>query len=149
MFEALVDHCFMRINAEDTPRLTPRPWLVAGETLLAVSAFAGAIGLGIGSINFGSGINARLPLASPVFGGIALAAVVGVPMSVGAVAEWRRSKKADSAALVAGALLVGWIVVEVSVIRTFSWLQPTLLAAGLGIAAVGYRGMARLNPPSP
>ncbi len=139
----------MRTDSRDAEQLTRRPWLAAGESILAVSAFAGAIGLATGSIDFGSTINSQLPFASPLLGGIALAAVVGVPMTVGAVAAWRGSKRAYPTALVAGALLVGWIVVEVTVIRTFSWLQPTLLAAGLGVAAVGYRGMERLHRPSP
>ena len=138
----------MVTDSRDSKHLT-RHWLAAGESLLALSAFAGAIGLGTGSIDFGSTINTRLPLASPVLSGIALAAVVGAPMSVGAVAAWQGSKRAYPAALVAGALLVGWIVVEVSIIRTFSWLQPTLLAAGLTVAVVGYQGPERLTPPSP
>ena len=45
--------------------------------------------------------------------------------------------------------LVGWIVVEVSIFRTSCWLQPTLLAAGLAVAVVGYQGLERLTPPSP
>lgn len=144
-----MDHCFMRTDVGGTRLVSRGPWLVAGESLLAVCAFAGAVGMGTGAIDFGPTVTPRLPFASPVLGGIALAAVVGVPMSVGAMAAWRGSRWAYPAALGAGALLVGWIVVEVSVIRTFSWLQPTLLAAGLGVAAVGYRGMERLNPPSP
>jgi len=42
----------------------------------------------------------------------------------------------------------GWIGVEVFVIRTFSWLQPTLLVVGLGLTIAGYRGLAKVHRPS-
>ena len=41
--------------------------------------------------------------------------------------------------MVAGALLVGWIVVEVLVIRTFSVLQPAFGLIGAGVLGAGYR----------
>src|SRR5664280_670627 len=43
----------------------------------------------------------------------------------------------------AGSLLVGWIVVQVTVIRSFSWLQPTFFVTGTAIAVAGYRGRPR------
>jgi hypothetical protein len=118
-----------------------RLWLAAAETFVSVGAFAGAAGLAVGSIDFGATITARLPFGSPVLAGVALATVVGVSMAIGAWQAWRGNERADVTALAAGLLLVGWIVVEVSVIRAFSWLQPTLLACGVAIAAAGYRGV--------
>jgi hypothetical protein len=38
---------------------------------------------------------------------------------------------------IAGLALIGWIVVEVAVIRTFSWLQPVCFLYGAGVLALG------------
>jgi hypothetical protein len=84
-------------------------------------------------------INARLPFESPQFAGGALFVVVGLPMVTAAFAAWRGSRRDDLWAASAGALLMGWIVVEIGVIQSFSWLQPTLFAFGAAIAFAGYR----------
>jgi hypothetical protein len=91
------------------------------------------------SIDLGSVINARLPFESPQFAGGALFVVVGLPMATAAFAAWRGSRRDDLWAASAGALLMGWIVVEIGVIQSFSWLQPTLFAFGAGIAFAAYR----------
>jgi hypothetical protein len=52
------------------------------------------------------------------------------------------SSWAPEAAIAAGLILVGWIVVQVGVIVPdggFSWLQPTMLAAGLLVSWLGLR----------
>jgi len=107
---------------------------------MALAALAGSIGLMSGTLDMGDAITARLPLGSAVAGGAALGAVVAVPMSVAAVDAWRGAERADATAVTAGVLLMGWIVVEVAVIRSFSWLQPACFAAGAVIAAAGWRG---------
>ena len=108
----------------------PRRLLAVGEAVLAAGAVAGSIGLVTGSLDMGRSITSRFPFGSAVVAGTALLAVVGVPMTVASV----------DAALVAGLLLMGWIVVEVVVIRTFSWLQPACFTAGAVIAIAGNRG---------
>ena len=107
---------------------------------MALGAVAGAVGLATGSINFGTAVNARLPFESHVFAGGALFVVVGVPMIAAAAEGWRGSQSANPLSMGAGALLMGWIVVEIGVTRSFSWLQPTFLVAGAAIAFAGYRG---------
>ncbi len=54
----------------------------------------------------GATVNDRIPLHSTLFGGLALVLVVAVHMAV--------------AADLAGALLIGWIAIQVLIIRTFS-----------------------------
>jgi hypothetical protein len=52
------------------------------------------------------------------------------------------SSWAPEAAIAAGLVLVGWIVVQVALIVPdggFSWLQPTMLAAGLFVSWLGLR----------
>jgi hypothetical protein len=113
--------------------------LAISEGAVAIGAVAGAVGLARSSINFGTAINTRLPFESPVFAGGALSVVVGVPMAVAAVQSWRGGRWTNPLAMGAGALLMGWIVVEIGVIRSFSWLQPTFLLVGGAIAFAGYR----------
>jgi hypothetical protein len=120
-----------------------RPSLAAGEALMAAGAAGGAVGLITGSMDTGETITSRLPFASPSLGGTALLVVVAVPMAVAAADAWRGTRRADATALGAGGLLMGWIVVEVACIRTFSWLQPACFAAGAAIAFAGWRGSRR------
>lgn len=116
-----------------------RPLLAAGEALVAVSAFGGAVGLTVGSIDLGMSVAHRLPMESPTLGGVALAAV-GLPMSLAALEEWRATGLADVISVAAGTMLVGWIVVELVTIRTFSWLQPVFALGGVAVAVTGWRG---------
>jgi hypothetical protein len=110
------------------------------EGAVAVAAFAGAAGLVGGSIDLGATIDRRLPFDSLEFAAVALVVVVGLPMAAAAILSWRGGTKANLLAITAGALLVGWIAVEVLIIRSFSWLQPIFLLAGATIAFVGNRG---------
>lgn len=124
-------------------RTRMRPWgyavLAAVEAGMAVAAAAGAVGLVGGGIDFGEPIHSRLPLGSYPLAGVALALLVAVPMGAAAVAAWRRDREAAKWAIVAGAVLVGWIAVEVAFIRTYSWMQPVCLAWGAAVLATGWR----------
>jgi hypothetical protein len=113
--------------------------LAIGEALTAVASLAGAIGLVTGSIDLGAVINRRLPFGSPAFGGLALIVVVVLPMATGVVLSWRGSGQANLVAIADGALLMGWIVDELAVIRSFSILQPIFAVVGAAIAFGGYR----------
>ena len=115
--------------------------LTALAGFVAVSAYGGAAGLISGWLRPGSTMTARLPFHSPVFGGIALACVVAVPATVAALLAWRRHPRARDAATLAGVLLIGWIVVEVAVVRQFSVLQVVYGLAGLGLIVRGNRRM--------
>lgn len=120
-----------------------RPWrraLAIGMGAVAVGAAAGAAGLATASLDLGATIVRRLPFQSTVVAAVALLAIVALPMAWGAVESWLGRRRANVLAVVAGALLVGWIVVELAVIRAFSWLQPMFLFAGAAIAFAGYRG---------
>ena len=46
--------------------------------------------------------------------------------------------------MLAGTALVGWILLEIALIRTFAWLQPVCGGYGLLVAALGWR--ARRTP---
>ena len=105
--------------------------------LIACSAYGGAIGLAGGGADPKGTLDARLPFASPVFAACALALIVGVPNTVLARFAWRNDGRAPVAAIAAGVLLVGWIVVELAVIREWSWLQPVYAAIGASLVVIG------------
>lgn len=107
-----------------------RPWLAGFAAFNAFAAWAGAVALVAGGIDFGEAIDDRLPFDSLVLAGICLGAVVGVPLTALAWSAWTGGPRTDDLALVAGLALIGWIVVQVAVIRAFSFFQPAYLAVG-------------------
>jgi hypothetical protein len=98
--------------------------------VVAASALAGAAALATGLMDMGATVNTRFPFHSALAAGLALALVVGLPMAVAAYLAGTGGVRTAEAAMVAGALLVGWIAVQLVVIRTFSWLQPAMALAG-------------------
>ena len=104
---------------------------------VAVSVYVGMVGLATGALALGGRLDRRLPLHSPVLGGLALAVMVGVPATVVAVLAARGDARSDRAAVVAGVLLVAWIAIELTFIREFSPLQPFYVAVGVSFVATG------------
>jgi hypothetical protein len=127
---------------ERVPSTTTRPSprqisVVCG--LMCAAAVGGVVGLAGGGIDFGPEITARIPAASPVLGAVALGVAVTLPMGAAAVAGWRRSPRTADLAILAGAALIGWIVVEIAFIRSFSWLQPACALYGAAVLGLGLR----------
>ena len=129
--------------ARDEPATEKRPTgLSAFAGFVAISAFGGTLGLITGVLDMGHELNQRLPLHSPVLGGIALALLVGVPACAVSLLAWRRDTRAGAASIVAGALLVGWIVVEIAFIRELAFLQLFYAGAGVAYVVIGRRHVA-------
>lgn len=127
---------------------TRRPGLAALAGVVAASAYYGGVGLITGYLTLGDVVTARLPFASPVLGGLALLAVVAVPATDVAWLAARGDHGTGGAAMLAGILLLGWIVVELAFIRQVSFFHPTFLVVGglfiwLGIRARGRDQTAR------
>jgi hypothetical protein len=97
----------------------------------ALSAGFGGYGLATGWLELDTTAASRLPWDSTVVGGLALAAVVAVPNAAVAVAALRRDPRYGRASIASGALLVGWIAVELAFIRELSFFHP--LYAGIGL----------------
>lgn len=114
-----------------------RPWLAVTAGMMAACALAGAAGLIGGFIDLGDRLNDRLPFGSPVVGGLALAIVVSLPFFVAANYAWNGDRRSGEAALVAGSLLVLWIVVELAFLRELSFLHPLCAVIGAAFAIVG------------
>lgn len=80
------------------------------------------------------------------FPGVLLLAFVAAPMLVAAGMLWRRAFGAE-AAMVAGAMLAGWIIGQMAVVRYF-FLQPVMLLVGLAVAGLGYLALERAPTPA-
>lgn len=105
--------------------------------LNAVAAWSGAVGLIGGGLSFGRRLDDRLPFDSRPFAGVALALVIAIPLSMLAGAAWRGDRRTGPGAELAGVLVVGWILVQLAVLRAFSWFQPTYLLVGAVLIAWG------------
>lgn len=116
-----------------------RPWLAGFAALHAFGAWAGAVGLVTGGVDFGESIDDRLPFDNLVLAGLALGIIVGVPLTALAWSAWVGGPRTDDLALAAGLALIGWIVVQVAVIRAYSFFQPAYLAVGAVFVAVSHR----------
>jgi hypothetical protein len=116
---------------------TRRRPLIVLETLTAVSALYGGIGLmSDNAIHMPDSWLQSSPFSSWTLPGLFLLGVVAVPMGVAAVLEVLRSRRAAGASLIAGGLLVGWICVEFVMIGKFSFLQPVMVVIGAAVAAL-------------
>lgn len=103
----------------------------------AAAAWFGMAGLIGGWLTLGDTVTERLPFSSPDVAGLALGAFVAVPSSVLATLAWRGDRRTGPMAIRVGAMLIGWIVVQLLVIRTFSWFQPVCVAVGAGFVLAG------------
>ena len=129
------------------PRPHRRPALAAGSGLVAFGAFGGGVSLMVGWIDIGDSLSERLPFSSPVFGGLALMLIVGLPFSMVCRRAWVGDRRAGVTAFVAGVLLVGWIIVQLASIRSVSFLHPLFLAVGVVFTVVGYRSRRATDHP--
>ena len=116
--------------------------------VIALSGYAGVVGLMGGGISFGDIINARLPFGSLVLAGAALLSIVAVPMTVAAVAAGRDSRHSADIVFGAGLLLVAWIAVELAFIKAYSWFHPTYLVAAIVVLGLGWLMNRAASPPA-
>lgn len=135
-------------TATSTPRVArTSPKARRGVAVVAlansVAALAGAVGLATGTLSLDGDLDERLPFASPVFGGVALAVIVAVPFAVVAAMAWHGDERGDLAAAGAGVLLVGWIVVQLAFLRSPSFFHVLYVAVGGLFVWLGRGALAR------
>ena len=123
----------------------PRPELrlagkvaVAFLVLLGIGALAGGIALVAkpdGSVmHFDVALLAGSPFTDYLFPGLILGGLFGVGSLAIAAMGLRRAYLAPFLAFAIGSAQMIWIVVELAIIREFSFLHPTCFAIGLVIA---------------
>lgn len=118
-------------------RLDPRRavlCLLSG--LMATWAFAGAIGLITGAVPLSPPTADRIPFHSPILAGVALALVVGLPMTVVALTAQDDSHN-EKTTMVAACALIGWVLLHLVLLRELSWLQPVCVVFAVTVAALG------------
>jgi hypothetical protein len=125
----------MRVRAVGVPVRHRVIGTLAAAT--AVSAYGGAAGLVAGFLATDATLDSRLPFASPVFGGIALACIVGIPSTFLAVRAFAGDTSFAPTAVAVGVLLIGWIGVELAFIRELSFFHPIYAAIGLVFVRAG------------
>ena len=116
--------------------------VVVIEVVVAVNAVGGAVYGLAGANNVPREWLDGTPFDSYVIPSLILLVGVGGGMSVAALALLTRLRYAAELSVAAGVILVGWIGTQVLIIVPdggFSWLQPTMFAAGLLVAALGWR----------
>lgn len=64
---------------------------------------------------------------------------VGGTSAASTVIAWRGCENAGSAAMIAGSVLTGWIIVQVRIIGPRSFLQPLMGAVGISMVTLGTR----------
>ena len=114
---------------------------------IALSGYAGGMGLLGGGMSFGEVIDARLPFRSLVLAGVALLMFVAAPMTAASVAAARGTRHAPDVIFGAGLLLVAWIAVELAFIKIYSWFHPSFLVAAALVLGLGWL-MRRTAAPS-
>ena len=118
--------------------LVPRTVLAALELFTGIGAVYGAAMLVTDAWHLPSQYLDPLPVHGWVVPGVALFAVVAVPMLGAAALALLGSRRAAGAAMAAGALLVGWILVQLAVIGPRMALQAVMLGMGVAVAAAGW-----------
>lgn len=122
-------------------------WLVRSLAALQLFIGLGAIGGGLALVLDPSGGGLGLPLeilqASPfsnyLVPGLFLLFVNGVGSVAGSMATFRRHPWAGEMAVVLGAVLMVWILVQVWWIQGLHWLHPFYFALGAVESALGLR----------
>jgi hypothetical protein len=124
------------------PRWQTRWLLVVVEFVVAVNAVGGAVWGLAGAKNVPREWLDGTPFHSYLIPNLILLVAVGGGMSIAALALVVRHRLAPEVSVAAALILVVWITAQVLIIVPdggFSWLQPTMFAAGLVIAALGWR----------
>jgi hypothetical protein len=118
--------------------------LFAMSAFVAVTAVVGGLALvtGLEGDRFLLSLLKRTPFSSYVLPGLLLIIVVGCSAALAVVALLRDRDSGAFASIVAGALLMGWIIGEALLLRQPSWFEAFSFALGLMMAALGLAGGA-------
>lgn len=111
--------------------------LFVASVFVALTAIGGGITLAIGMDKFPPGWLFGTPFSSYLIPGLILAVVVGGSAAVATVATLRRSDIGALTSMLAGAILLGWLIGErlilpkAAFVPQFWWLEAIYIAAGL------------------
>ena len=116
-----------------------RRTLIAVELVLALNAVAGAVYAFDGAKGVKREWLDGTPFNDYVIPGAILLVVVGGSLAAAATVLLRRVPNAWGFSVAAGAVVIGWLIVETLMIGLVSWMQPTTFAVGLLITGLAIR----------
>jgi hypothetical protein len=134
-----------------TPSRPPLPtllrWLAGIDLFVALGAFGGGaaliaqpdgslIGLPLSALEHAPFDNYLIP-------GLLLCIVIGGSALVAGVAHLLRTRTSGQLSLFAGVVLVGWIVVQMLLLRDATWLQGVYLGIGILQVTLALRALGR------
>lgn len=108
-----------------------RTALLALDLLVGLTAVTGGIAILLSAVQMPGEWLRHTPFSSYLVPGMVLAVIVGGSALVAVIAMMVRSVWDALASLVAGVILVGWIVSEVAMLGLQSGLQPFYFVIGL------------------
>lgn len=117
--------------------------LGALEAAIAVSAIAGGVGLIINGLGMSMGVLDGSPFTGFLWPGVILAGAVGGSGLLAWGALLAHHPRAIEAGAAAGAVLAGWIVVQVVMLGYISVLQPVMAVLGLATLLVALEARRR------
>jgi hypothetical protein len=127
----------------------------AASVFVALTAVFGGITLAIGIDKFPVDWLIGTPFSSYVIPGLILTVLVGGSATAAAIAMLRSSGSGGLVAMLAGAILLGWLVGErvllpsVAFVPQFWWLEAIYIAAGLLMVIPALTNFSRrCNAPS-
>ncbi len=112
--------------------------IIGTASFIAVTAFAGAVGLITGALNAPSEWLTHTPFTTYTVPGIMLALFVGGSATLTLLATWRKWSYAPLATLLSGIVLLAWILGEVGTIQQLSWLQFLYIILGVLLLSLSY-----------
>lgn len=104
---------------------------VGGGFMLITDPSGEALGLPLNLLE-------RSPFPDFLIPGIFLLAVNGIGSLIGAGFSFTRKRYAPEAAMVLGAILVAWIVIQVAMIRSIGWLHVLYFILGTVETGMGW-----------
>jgi hypothetical protein len=116
-----------------------RTTLLALDLFVGLTAVTGGLAILLGTIQLPGEWLHNTPFSGYQVPGMVLAVIVGGSALVGAMALMVRSVWDALASLVAGVILVGWIVSETAMLGLQAGLQPFYFVIGLLIIALAAR----------
>lgn len=116
-----------------------RTAVIAVTGFSAANAIAGGIGVMVHGLGLPIDLLDGTPFTSFTVPGLILALAVGGSMLAATVAALQRSSTAGRAAMIAGAVMLGWIVIEAWMISDGRGLQVAVALFSLFSIALGWR----------
>ena len=126
----------------------PRPiGLLSILLVVGLMAVACGILLMINGLWMPLSVLATSPFDSFLMPGLVLSVVVGGSLLTSALLVWRRHRLAPLVSAAAGAILLGWVVVESIMVRDGRPLQGAILVCALAVLTLSWRFWRRAPAP--